>query len=293
MSTQNKMTFDELIAALKNVKSDSITKPTVAETPTYERKQYDALSDDEIRSSASTELSDYLNSGKKAIENEYSSKSEELAANKESVKTTAEEAKSGINSAYDTAAENVDNDMLKRGLARSSIAVNKNAEVENGRASALTDTEAQVAAATAKIDEEINGLTTKLQTALDDFDIAYAAKLQTRITEMRNERDKTVAEVIEYNNSLSEKEAKQEREKAEIESRLYSEMLDQRKAVSDADMTKEERLEYNKTNYDLVNMYFSSLSKQAAKNVLVSVPELRDYVGDYYLSRLYMKYAWA
>lgn len=282
--------INELLEALKNGKSQAIEKPTVADTPKYERKEYAAPSDNDISSAASAELGDYKNSGKKAIEKEYKTKGEELSANKESIAETGNKTKSGINSAYDSAAENVSNDMLKRGLARSSIAVNKNAEVEQGRASALSETEAQVAAATAKLDEEINSLTAELQSALDDFDIAYAAKLQTRITEMKAERDKTAAEVIEYNNTLTQKELQQEREKAELESKLYSDLLEQREAASDAKMTESELKVYRESNYNLISMYLNTLSKSAAKNVLLGAPELRGYIGDTYLSKLYGKY---
>ena len=260
-------------------------RPDLPSAPSYERMEYDSVSDDELKKRAEQELADYRNSGTSSVESEIEALKNKYDADKTTARKSAEEKQTAVEEAYNKAKEQTDNDVLKRGLARSSIAALKQSELSEEAAKQNSAIAIALSDALASIDGEIENLNVKKQKALNDFNIAYASKLATRISELITERDKKVSEALKYNNSLAEKEYDDELARKKTESDLYTEALEQRKS--------ENALRSESTNGDYGNVYarmreaLSLLDSTSARDAFIHDPIYRDNLNDYYYYKLY------
>ncbi|MCH5163995.1 MAG: hypothetical protein J1F36_03175 [Clostridiales bacterium] len=269
--------------------SKSATTPDV---PSYERYEYEAPSDEQIKKSAETELGDYVLSGENSIRDEYAQKAKELEANKASSEKQYVDSSQKLKSAYDEAAEALSNDSLKRGLARSSIALNNQAAATQAYTQNVNSLIEQRNQKIAEIDEELNSLDGQLQSALNSFKIGYAAKLTERINELKAEREKNKQEAIKYNNSLLKDEYEQSINKQKTDSDLYSKALSQKQreeAIKDS-LSAEDKSKIEKSIYDKVVEVLDSMSFDDAKELFNSEPIFRNILSDYYYYTLYYKY---
>lgn len=285
--------LQQLITELEKQYEQTVSRPVLPVNPEYERYQYSAPTDDEVRANAETELAAYKNSGESTAKNNIESERERLSADKATTAKSAEATKQELDSTYGAAKSAIENDVLKRGLARSSIAVNRVADVENSLAAKKSAVEEETAAKIATIDSELNSLSTKLTAALNDFNISYAAKLQERINELKSEREEKQLAALKYNNELTEKEAQAEVERTKNESEIYGNELDNaiKSKTLGTLLTEEEQKELYESVYNLVDEYFSSIDKVSAKRQLLNDDYYRNHLGDHYYYKIYDKYA--
>ena len=274
---------DAITDIIKNIKSDKVPeKPELPDVPEYERLEKDERTDDELVKSAEEELAGFKRQGEKGIDEKIAAEEKGYRADMEAARATHDEAAEQTKRAYGTAKQNTDNDMLKRGLARSSIAVNKKAALEAGEAEATAKLSSALSEKLQQLNEQIDALAAKREEALNDFNLSYAAKLTGRINELKAERDKRTEDAIKYNNSLTEKEHNAEVDKKMKESDLYGEALDQKKKENELGATADYR--------DLYNAIASELRKinlHDAREIVLSNPDIRDNVGNYYYYLLY------
>lgn len=257
------------------------------ELPEYDYLEYDAPDDEQIKQTAEDSLSDYLNSGKNAIEEESALAKAEKEAEKVAAEQAAQENANTIASNYDAANKAVASDTLKRGLARSSIAVNKTSEIETGKAEALNAAAQAASAEQAKLDSELSALEQERQKALNDFDIAYAAKVTEKINELTAERDEKIKEVTEYNNKLKEQENQDAEERAELILELQKQAAENGEltgAIADAENYKYE------AKYTAIYNFLSGLSDAKAKEYIRSDADIRNALTDYYYYKLYNEF---
>ena len=292
-STSSSDKLKELESFVKNQYEGYLpSKSTTPDVPSYERYEYEAPSDDDIKKSAVTELGDYVLSGTNSIKNEYTQKAKELEAHKEASEKLFSDSSQKLKSAYDEAAEALSNDSLKRGLARSSIALNNQAAATQAYTQNLNSLIEQRNQKIASLDEEINSLDGQLQNALNSFKIGYAAKLTERINELKAEREKNKQEAIKYNNSLLKEEYEQSVNKQKTDSNLYSQALSQQQreqAIKDS-LSVEERSRIEKNIYDKVVELLDSMPFDDAKALFFNEPIFRNSLSDYYYYTLYYKY---
>ena len=260
-------------------------RPSLPSAPSYERMEYDNTSDDELKKRAEDELADYLNRGTSSVESEMEALKNKYDADKATAQKSAEAKQTAVEEAYNKAKEQTDNDVLKRGLARSSIAALRQSELSEEAAKQNSAIAAALSDTLSSIDSEIENLNVKKQKALNDFNISYASKLATRINELMSERDKKVTEALKYNNSLTEKEYDDEIARKKAESDLYTEALAQRKS--------ENALRSESTAGDYGNTYarmreaLGILDSAAAREAFIHDPIYRDNLNDYYYYKLY------
>lgn len=276
---------DNIVEFIKNIKSDKQPdKPELPPAPTYERLEKDERTDDELKSSAETELAAYKAQGEKGIEEKIAAEEEGYRADIETAQKAHEEATQSAKDGYAAAKQNTDNDMLKRGLARSSIAANKKAALEQGEAETVAKLATALNEKLTELNENIHALSAKREEALNDFNLTYAAKLTERINELKAERDEKTAQAVKYNNSLSEKEFDDRMEREKTESDLYGDALDQKKkerelgGMTDADY---------KEVYNAVVSELRKINLHDARDIVLDNPEIRDNVGNYYYYLLY------
>lgn len=257
--------------------SDSLPDPIE-----YERLEYDAPTDEEIEENAASALEDYRKTGIEDIENDSANRIEDKENERTAAKKTGEEAAAEAAARYEKAIGDFESDALKRGLARSSIALNKSEELQSEKVKALTDIRDSVNGELSRIDGEINALVSDREKALSDFNIAYAAKLTEKISELTEKRDEKQAEVLKYNNSLAEKEREDQLRMLE----LYGKMSEQEGSVPESKLA-----EYYEAKYNVIREYLSGLDADKAAREIKDNPLLRNSVSDYFYYRLYNEFA--
>lgn len=252
---------------------------SLPELPSYERLEYSEPTDEEIRKSAEAELDDFARSEERSIRDRYAQKESDLSAKRDDDQTRFDADSDKLRQAYGEAAEALGNDVLKRGLARSSIAVNKQAEVGKAYAEGMRDLISERNDRLKEIDDELSSLDDQLKNALDDFRISYAAKLTQRMNELKSEREKNKADALKYNNSL---------EKEEYEQRLAREKS--ASSSSSKKMTEEQKSIAARNVYEKAEELLNSLPFDEAKELFLNDPIFRNTLSDYYYYKLSYKF---
>jgi len=145
---------------------------------------------DDLKKLAKANLTEFDQTNRRAIEGMIEEAGNLLMSNRDTEKARAEQLMRQIDAAYGTARKNSNNDALKRGLARSSIAVNRTADIETAAAEKRSSATAENLANLADIDNRLASLAGKRENALNQFDIAYAARLTQEINNLTQEREK-------------------------------------------------------------------------------------------------------
>ena len=261
------------------------------ETEKYDRMEYDAPSDEEIKTKAESELEKERLEGIEKIESENAASKADKELEAEEVAARAEKLKRETNAAYDEVADEFSNDALRRGLARSSVAVNGKSAIESARAAALTQAATDADKEAAAIEKEIAALEEGRRKALDAFDIAHAAKVTERIAQLTEEREKKIAETLKYNNELLKQEQKDLNDRAELESDLKTDELRRKKLEQEvgesSDGAAAERAE---AKYNAVRNYLLGMSKSDAAYAIRNDDLVRDSLSDKYYFKLYNEF---
>ena len=181
--------------------------------------------------------------------------------------------KKGIEESYSTALKDVGNSLLKRGLARSSVAANLESGIMEGQAAALASAAADLNGRLAGLEKEITDLNSEREKALSELDIARAASVTERINNLKAERDEKMKEAVKYNNTIEEKIAEYEK---------YLSEQGENSSVSDNNSYKNSA-EKEKISY--LKNYFKGLSKKEAMEALL-FSDIKNYISEETLKEL-------
>ena len=209
---------DELLKEIEKLETPgwSATKTDLPKT-TLDEIKYDRPTDEALGKTAESERASYKTEGEKSVRDSVEAQNKALADKRDAYATSRDGEVSALDEQYRSAVRAVDNDVVRRGLARSSIAVVERAELEREYLSRNADIASSYGKKLAELDGEIAAYDGKLQKALDDFNLAYAAKLNQRITELKTERNKKEQEVLKYNNEVKKSQAKLDSDRAKDE----------------------------------------------------------------------------
>lgn len=282
-------TLKDEIAKLKSV-NNGIVKDQLPST-TLDFIEYAAPSDSALAEQAESGLSGYRTENEKALKEKAENEKAALGSAREEYVSGLESGKTELESSFNAAKQNVDNDVLKRGLARSTIAVNAKTDVEKQYLQSAAALAKEYGAKIDDIDAQLSGLSSKYETALNDFNLSYAAKLADKITELKSERAKKQEEVLKYNNDVKQKQAELDIARKKAESDLYSEKIDQNDKLSDLDnLSAEQRAKVYEAVYDKMDTFLSGMSGSDAKREFLNHSFYRENLSDYYYYKLYDKY---
>lgn len=279
----------EEINKIESVRT-GVEAPTLPKT-TLNELEYTPPTDEYLSVQAEQGLAGYRSQGIDNIKKESADNAAKLEKNKASYESAKARALQNLDTAYGSAAESIDSDVIKRGLARSSVAANAKSDLAGSYASQAAEIMRDYSVKIADIDAEINSLDAKLNAAFNDFNLSYAVKLTEKLNELKAEREKKTKEALEFNNSVKEKQAKLDNERLKTESTLYSNALNQKAKENDLDnLTTEQRDAVYKSVYNKMDEYLGSLPKKEAKLELLNHTLYRDHLSDYYYYKLYDKY---
>lgn len=270
----------ELTAALEEIENEYVVKEDgeLPEGVRYERIEYDEPTDAELLKTAEAELAAYREEELADIGKEADDRRAAANERKANAARTLAEEEERIAEDHGEAVRSLENDMLRRGLTRSSIASGGASELERGRADAVSEARLGAAEESAAADAELDALEKDMEKALNAFDIAYAARVAERMAELTEEREKKRNEAIEYNNKMAEKEREDALEAAGSGT------------LTAGEVPEELRGEYNEAKYEVVRRYLYSLDADAARVAVRNDPDIRNALSDYYYYRLYREF---
>lgn len=190
-------------------------KPTDV-TLKLEKLNFDHLTDEEIKAKAENALANLKQTTLSGLEDKYNSDKNMLEQEIASKEGRNQEQKQSLEFAYDIAKTNASNDATKRGLARSSIIVNKLEAFDKDMLSNFAEIDKEHAKTMNALESQKSMLETQKQKALTDFNISYATKLVSKIDDLNAQILKEEEKVVKYNNNIAEAEAKFDRENENI-----------------------------------------------------------------------------
>ena len=250
---------------------------------------YTGASDEDIAARAERENSLNKQQAANKLESKYETQKSEVESN--GLKA-AENLKSGyekLSELYDELRRRTENDVLKRGLARSSIATTQLGSLDAARMEGSAQLQASFNSSMADIDNKIAGLENDKSNALEELDIKYALELEERIADLKKERDKTVKEYEEYNNQVRKQNADyQVKRQSDIQKYLEKRESD-KLAAQQKQEEDEKKYGYTGTKqdnyakrYDIALNFYSSLAPEIAADALAASPNMKYYLGLYY-----------
>jgi len=263
-------------------RQNQIERPVLPSSPTFERWNLNEKTDGQLRQRVNDEWAGYFNHNITAIENNINNLYNQFRNDQKLAQRSADERHAAVDKEYGIARENVANDSLKRGLARSSIAVNKQAALSNAAAEQRTGISNELIERLAGLDAEIHGLEAMKQSALDNFNIAFAAKITQELNRLISERDTFNRDAIRFNNQMMQAERDNQMQNIMNESKLHGERLSQMQQENNLNMQTNFR-----ENYIRIREYLAGMSARDARNVLANDPLFRDHLNSYYFYRLY------
>lgn len=275
----------QLEAVDGNVEKPSLPSVTLTE------KTYTAPTDAELKTAAEDSLKTYKTDGIANVNAASKNDEAALKSKRETVSASMKNALSVLEDNYNSALQKIDSDVLKRGLARSSVAVTGKADLEREYLSRADELRSGYQSQLNELDGEISAVGAKLKKALDDFNLTYAAKLNEKLASLKTEREKKQDEVLKYNNEIRAKQAELDAKRAETESKLYSAALDQKNKESQLDtLTPDQKEQLNKAIFDKMDAYLSSMDAAAARLEIRNHSLYQQHLSPLYYYRLFDKY---
>lgn len=239
------------------------------------RNEYVAPTKEEVEEKAKNSLESYKNQNINSINDTFSKKSEQIDESIQKVKDNNIVVKNEIKDTYNQVKENASNDAIKRGLARSSIIVNKIANYDNKMLNDLQVLASKTNDELAKLDIQKSTLELEKNNALNNFNIEYAVKIQSQIDSINNDIAKAQESALKYNNEIAEMEAKWAKEQDK-------ENYDRQNALLNL-ISKygSYAIEYAKQaeKYEIAKKHFADLDKQSAINELKNNSTYKSSLG--------------
>ena len=289
-NSEERSKLEEEIKRLESSAFGSVGKPTLSQTELTEI-EYTPPTDEYLAVEAENSLANDRADQIQAIRDRSENEVKQNTAVRDAYISDRDGERATLAENYEAAVRAVDNDAIKRGLARSSVAAVGRSELESEYLKRNADVEKSYGKKIAELDGEIAAADGKLRAALDDFNLSYATRLNQKIAELKAERDQKIERVTSFNNSVREKQAKLDADKLKTESDLFSAAIEQKKKANSADgLSASERDKLFKSVYDSMDKYLASLDKQEAKLEIRNHTLYRQHLSNYYYTKLYDKY---
>ena len=237
---------------------------------------YKAPSQDEVLSKAQNSLNDYKSNSIDSINNKYNLQNSQIDKSINNLKSNEKVQKANIENAYSQVKEKASNDAIKRGLARSSIIVNKLSDYDNKMINDLEVLSNETSNKINSLNTQKNTLELEKSNALKSFDIEYAIKLQDKINSINEDIAKNEESAIKYNNQITELETKWNKEVEKENNDREMEMAD---FIAKNSIFTVNNIKRNE-KYGIAKEYFNQLDKQTAIAELESNSAYKENLGD-------------
>ena len=247
-----------------------------------ERLEYEAPTKQQVAEKATNSLSDYKQKSLDEITSSYNTKNEQINHDIQKVTESTNKQKEEITDAYNQVKQEAKEDAIKRGLARSSIIVNKLANYDNNMLSNLEVLSSQANDKISTLSTQKNTIELEKENALKAFDIEYAIKLQEKIDSINADIQKNEEAVIKYNNQIAQIEVNF---KKDIEKENDNREMDMADFIAKNGSYVVETLKRNE-KYQLAKEYFADMDKQSAIAELTNNSAFKENLGDTIYNKL-------
>lgn len=287
----------EILGAQEEQKSELPKRTELPKAPEGERMERVETDEEALRAKAGESLKGYEAEKLRGIDEKAAKEREKLESESAAREKDKEDRLKDIDAAYSQAKKNVENDALKRGIARSSIALASSAALEGERASGRAETEREYSAAMLELGRLIDEIETGRISSISDLKADVESRIAEKTEQLKAAAEKSDREALKYNNSLAESEAKREAERLKAEEELYAKTLANEEKARELEKASTSKSSDLKTanmyasNYNKMDAFLSSLSHSDAAEVLKSDPFFRANLTEYLYYKLYDKYA--
>jgi len=211
---------------IQNQRPQIPDRPELPGAPQFKRQHVTERTDEEICELATDKLADQRLAGERGIETDMQNRERDLNTQRENAQTSAESQKQAAAESFERAQNAVNNDALRRGLARSSIAVNRQADLAEQNAAQTAAIGTTLARNLEQMDNDLAALEGQRAQALADFNVTQAARLTQTIHTLQAEQDRARRDAIAFNNNVAEQERRAEIERQERGAALHQRELD-------------------------------------------------------------------
>lgn len=256
--------------------------PEVKESLGLEKLEEVKIDEDKIREQVEKSLLSSLNLEKREKERETERERASIEEEMSRLLENAGDNRKEISEIYDNAKIEASNTSLKRGLARSSIAVLSINGLESEKAQQLSDLAKNLSESLEICEKRINALKDELASSLESLDIEYAIEVNEKIKEETEELYKKQKEVIQFNNNVEKLESDYQAKRFDMledAKKREEELAKEYKGI--ARRTREEEIK------ERVLDYFSGLPKDQAIKELVENASFSDYLGESFFDVYY------
>lgn len=286
---EEELTLEDLIRELESIdeRSASETKLTEVDMPEtlgLDKKDEIEIDEDALREEVEASTKNEYDIKKNKTLDEYEDDKQLLESQKQLERESAERKKASVEETYDRAKIATENDTLKRGLARSSIAVFGLANIEDSRAKQLAGEANALEGTLTKIERDLATLERKRDLSLDNLEISLANDIESRMTAKLAELREAQEKVLEYNNKIQQMESEYQADRSK-------QLSDQKKAQYEFENKYGGEIaeKVAKQKFDLALKYLNNLSRTEAIKTLIGTPELARVLGDYYYDLYYVQ----
>ena len=258
----------QLLEKLKEIEKTSPNGASEKGSRELERLEFTPASEEELTAKAEDRLAEEYRRKFEDLQKEYAEKRASAERERETVQRAGEVKQAALGENYEQARRNLENNALRRGLARSSAVVGELSELEGAAARGKSEITAETAERLEEISGRLDALNLELDRAIGAQNADYARALRKEIDTLAEEQQKRREEVVRYNNTLAEKDRNFELEKEKLGNRTES-------SSASSAQTGRERAR-------LVRDYLDELTKEEALAALTEDAEIKKAAGEYY-----------
>ncbi len=291
MTFNTPTTKDELYSVLQEIFyyyriRREVTEDLVIEPLKLDRLTAEELSDEEITEQATIALSSKHQ--RELFEKQKELESELYAV--EAKAATLREGKDGrlsaVSSRYNESIEKVKREAEKQGLAKTNIIIDKIAQLESSKNSALSLLENQIDGEIAEAESEATLLSARLNTLAEDMQVIFDLEITAKKEEIKKELEEKSVETFKYNNTVWEKEQRHAGSVTQANANLQI----KRSQLSAEFFSKDQLIEmgYYADVIDCVTAYYSTMTPLEAYRDLSSEAKIMIYLEEYYSQVLYL-----
>ena len=232
-----------------------------------ERKQAGEWDEERAREIAENKFGQTAITERQNIEDNAVAEARALERTKASVTEQNEHNKQTLTDLFSARKDAASADAVNRGLARSSIIINQIEAFDKGKIEEINKLNIELSRAFAEIEGSLHMLEAQKESALRNFDLSHAVRINQKIDELEKEHARKVEEVLRYNNEI-------ERIEAEFRAREQERALNHDRTVIDINTkywdavqrfgrnTVEAQMQERK--FELTREYFLSMDPNAA-----------------------------
>ena len=247
-----------------------------------EKINYTKPTNEEIEKNAKNSLESYKNSSISNINSNFDEKKQNIDQSIQELKNKNNAETQSIALAFETAKDETKDDAIRRGLARSSIVVNKLAGLNQQMLETLNQKTKEIGEKIDSFNAQKAALEEQKQSALNSFDIEYAVKLQDKINSISDDIAKKEKEITEYNNKIEKEMAQWKKEQ---EDSAYKKTTEIAELMGKYGLTVFDVLKQNE-KYEIAKAHFNLMDKDEAITEFTNNPNYINQLGQSLYNKL-------